>query len=281
VFTRIGLVALSGLAVLATAPPTAAAPTADASAGGRSTPAVRVTPASGLEAGDRVRVRARGLPADTPVTLLLCHVAPVGDWTNCYPDLGTATTDAAGRLAVGVRLRDPVYYQPVDAPWPEGPVYCRADQCRLFVTWRDESGQPGSVGSDALNFRGSPATLAVTPPYGHTDGQVVRVTGTAYGSDARRVEIWQHWCYSHVGERVCEGHLAAAVPLRRNGTFTADVAVRRYVDTAEGPVDCADDSWGWCQFTAFVLDPGTGLPDPTFGDPAYFHPAAPIHIAVE
>jgi hypothetical protein len=233
-----------------------------------------VSPSRGLAAGARVRVTARGLPADTPVTLVLCNDEP-SEWMICVTELGAATTDSDGRLSTRVRVVDPVHYRPEPAIYPQ-PTYCRADACRVWVTWRDEAEQPHSVGSEPLTFAGSPATVAVDPAGDLTEGQVVRVTGTAPGSDARRVEIWQYFCISRFGEIYCNGDLLGTTPLRRDDTFAVEVPIRRYV----GPdrEDCVDADWGYCRLVAYVLDPSTGLPDPTFGDPAYFQPGVGLSV---
>lgn len=190
-------------------------------------PGVWVSPGTGLEAGDPVRVTARGLPAAMTVTVFLCQW-PADEWSWCETSLGRATTTVRGTLSLRVRVADPVYYTPDPAIQPQ-PIYCRADTCRVFVTWTDATGAPVSVGSAPLEFTGSPATVTASPDTDLQDLQQVRVTGTAYGSHAGSVQIWQHECASHFGEVACWSDvLLATVPLRRDDTFAATVRVHKY-----------------------------------------------------
>jgi hypothetical protein len=245
-------------------------------AAGSTEPAMWVRPATGLRAGDRVRVTARGLPPDTPVGVGLCALVPSAD-EPCSTTLAEATTDRHGRLAVRVPVVDVIYYRPDRAVHPQ-PVYCRGDGCQMYVWWYDDLGDVWSVGSSALEFTGSPGTIEATPASGLTDGQRVTVTGTADGSDARRVQVWQHSCFTRLGERYCVSEQLAVVPLRRDDTFRADVRVRRFLGAGEDRYDCVDEE-RFCHLSAAFLDPRTGLPDPGFGDPAYGHPRADIGFA--
>lgn len=240
-------------------------------------PGVWVSPASDLEAGDPVWVTARGLPATTAVTIFLCDW-PADDWSWCDTSLGEATTTAAGTLSLRVRVTDPVYRTPVSL-LQALPIYCRADNCRVFVTWVD-NWIPVSVGSDSLEFTGSPGTVTASPDIDLQDAQRVRVTGTAYGSDARSVQIWQHECVSYYGVEDCSSKiLLTTVPLRRDDTFAATVRVHKF-GGSEGAVCGAADT-RWCTLSAHIIDPKTGLPDPTFGDPRFADPGTSISFAPE
>jgi hypothetical protein len=173
----VALLAATGLAV-AGPQPAAAGPVPHTVV-----PRVTVNPFAGLHDGDQVTVAARGLPAHTAVTIVECDTPTQyqeDDFFNgCLLGLATATTDSAGRLRVSATVPAVTdYYQDPDAnPDPE---YCRDDMCRVFVEWTDAGGHE-SVGTRPMHFVGSPATIAISPSTGLTDGIRVRVTGSAKG----------------------------------------------------------------------------------------------------
>lgn len=268
------------------APPAAAGPPAAAPAAAVTTapaaadPAVRVVPATGLTGQTPVRITARGLPANTPVEVTLCDRPPGDDGgeTECLTRLAAdQVTDARGRLALGAQPPALAYFD--HETFHTHPIYCRADGCAVYVAWRDEAGEiAGSVASRTLTFVGSPATITASVTDGLADGQRVRVTGTALGSDAPYVSILEQQCSQRLFEVDCQPELPlATVRLRPNDTFAATVRVFRVLP---GNSDCVDDDEiVECYLVARILQYGYTGADETYGVPAYGHPRVEIEFA--
>ncbi|HEU5109351.1 MAG TPA: hypothetical protein VFT95_12485 [Micromonosporaceae bacterium] len=269
----LGACSLVPVVLVVSAPPAysvAAAPTASSVAA----PAVGVLPAGDLVPGQRVRVVARGLPPSTPVTVDTCLYRPDSDLGCHASPVDGLTTDVRGRLSLAMTVPGITYY----GYYGTQPGYCRDDACRVMIYWRDADGVVVGVAESApLVMRGSRATITATPASGLTDGQRVRVTGRAEGSDARYVAIVQLTCYDRLDERGCRSELPLlTVRLRPDDTFAATVRVGRMLPDG---VDCAmldDPERDRCLITArFLRRPG-GVPDETFGVPSFGHPEATI-----
>jgi hypothetical protein len=257
---------LCAVPALALAPTVADASPAAAGATAAAAVAVTVTPHDHLRGGEPVAVRATGLPAAINVTLVQCtFFDPFGDPLEqpyCYPQT-TARTNASGVLAMTYTVRDPVFVnQPYGDPTP---IYCRADQCRIFVSWVDPAtGTPMAVGSGKLGFTGLPATVTADPSTALSEGQRVVVTGTAYGGQGRTVVLVEEACYHQVQGAGCYGTRQLATgKVGPRGGFWFSVKVHRYL--ADG-TDCSDPDQitGWCQLTARVLT-SDGSSDDSFG----------------
>jgi hypothetical protein len=257
--------------VLATAlGASAAVPTLAATASAE--PAITVSPSTGLAGGDPVAVEANGLPPGASVRVNQCE--PRNDSDYVCPDIATVTADAAGRLSTTVVLADPVWRS---RPFGHAsPVYCRADVCRLLLSWTDASGSEQTVSSDALEFTGSPATLEASPSTGLRRVQRVRVHGTAFGAEGRTVTVVQELCHDIVQDTGCGGAvLLRTGTVRADGTFAFPVKARRFMSegtTPEQVHDCAIwEFLNWCQLTAHVLD-ATGQIDESFGASSFGDP---------
>jgi hypothetical protein len=269
--------------VLAAALPLALAPAvasaAPASPAVVSAPTVTVTPHDNLRGGDPVVVKVSGLPASTAVRLVQCpFFDPFGDPLEqpyCYGNTSSFTTDANGALTTTVDVIDPVFVnEPFGDPMP---VYCRADQCRMFVAWTDASGTPQAVGSQKLKFTGLPATIAATPTDLLADGQRVVVTGTAFGAQGRKVVIVEEACYNMVQGAGCYGtRVLATGRVGPRGGWWIPVNVHRYL--ADG-TDCSDPDaiTGVCQLTARILK-SDGTPDDSFGVARLGRPGVQIDL---
>jgi hypothetical protein len=266
-FLGLVLVLVAALpAVLAPAVATAAPTTPGARvAPAVATPSISVTPHDQLRGGEPVVVRATGLAPATAVRLVQCPFfdpeADPLDQPYCS-DLATGTTDATGLLLTTVSVADPVY---INEPFGDPrPVYCRADTCRMFVTWLDSAGVRQDVGSKPLHFTGLPATLAVTPNVALQDGQRVVVSGSAYGAQGRTLVIVEEACYTMVQGAGCYGtRVLATSRVGSRGGWWLKVPVHRSL--ADG-TDCSDPDaiTGVCQLTARILKPD-GTPDDSFG----------------
>jgi Neocarzinostatin family len=228
-------------------------------------PAVTVRPSAHLVEGSQVTVKTSGLPAGATARLIECDdfVVEVDVVGNC-PDLVTVQADRRGRIATTVAVHD---YVIKDFEFGARflPVYCRADNCRIWVVWTDAAGTVNAVPSAPLEFRGSPATITATPTSGLLDGQRVTVSGTAVGGAGRRVVVAEEACFDIVQAAGCYGSvvLASTTVGPRGGWTVGTVQVHRFL--ADG-TDCADAAniLGACQLTARVLT-ADGGPDDSFG----------------
>lgn len=220
-------------------------------------PTVTVSASSGLHGGQKITVTARHLPAATEMWLQQCPREPYGgqDEEFCTNRL-QLTTDAAGTLRTRWTLTDPVWFRyPFGDPEPQ---YCRADQCRMWVTGPDGT----NYSSVPLRFRGSPATITGTPSTGLVDGQRIRVTGTAAGSAGKYVRLTQQSCVHIIQGWGCDGgYDLGLVRLTGPDTFAKTVAVHRFEPSGE---DCAAPWADPCGITVTVLD-AYGQPDDSFG----------------
>lgn len=196
---------------------------------------------------------------------------------DCLTDLAhEVTTDSHGRLDLDVQVPALAFYDHDISS--RQPIYCRADLCAVHVTWRDETGNiAGTVASRTLTFVGSPATITASVTEELVDGQRVRVTGTALGSDAAYVTVLEQRCSERLGQVECDPELPlATVKLRPDDTFAADVRVFREPPLA----DCVDggDTIVECYLVARILLNGYTGADETFGVPAYAHPRVEIQF---
>jgi hypothetical protein len=225
-------------------------------------PTVVVSPAHDLRDGQTVSLRARGLPARTPVRIIQCDVL----WYDggC-PALLAGTTTARGTISARVTVAAVVYNQrEVSESYP---VYCRGDHCKLFVVW----GDGGEIGAP-LEFTGSPATVAVSPRAGLVDRQV-RVSGTADGARGRTVFVVQQMCFHKYNDHGCSNAVKLGrTTVRRDGTWGLAARVHAVLNVVpSAPYDCRapDSFYGNCRISAQVLDTADN-PDITFGDALYW-----------
>ena len=263
---RISSLLLTCLALVAGS--VAAAPVSSASA--VAAPSVTVTPSTGLAGGDTVSVAGAGLPPSTAMRVVQCNrIYPVsyGEFCNV---LTTTTADSAGTVSVDVTLDDPAWLNQ-----PEGdatPVYCRADQCRIFLVWTDSAGIQRWAASPRLKFPGAPATIVVRPAKNLYKKQWVYVSGTAFGAAGHTVLIAEKACYRVSQGSGCYGALpAVSTTVRPGGYYAVRYLARRFL--ADGS-DCTNpQNLGLCELNVTVLD-SNGHPDDTFGVSSIGQPAA-------
>jgi hypothetical protein len=246
------------------------------------TPSVFVRPLAHLGAGSVVNVRLRGLPPNTTVQFTQCSDAFVDtqpEVSGCNAQSGplpSGQTNSLGRLFTTVTLGDPVYIQ--EEFGDPLPIYCRADQCRLFAVWTDAEGDQQVLASQELEFKGSPATIAVKPNSNLAATQKVAVSGSAYGADGRQVQVLEEACIAIIQGHGCFDQLPAVTTrIGTRGTFSVHYHVQRYLPDG---TDCAGDIGDeYCQLTVIVLN-SVGQPDYTFGDPTWGDPHGAISFAV-
>ena len=232
---------------------------------------VTVVPSTGLAGGDTVLVTAAGLTPAATVQVVQCDIYTGDPEQDCYPRT-TTTADSGGHVAVKVGLVDPVYRAE-----PEGdprPVYCRADICHIFLAWPDQDGNQQVLRSQALTFRGSPATITASQSSGLPRHEIVHVTGTALGARWHQVKILEEACYSIVQGSGCYGQYpSVSTIVGRNGTYSVLYQVRRFLPDG---TDCAaPDILGFCELSVIVIG-RNGRPDDSFGVSVRGQPALPL-----
>ncbi len=237
----------------------------------RSTAQVSVSPWRGLAAGDTIRVYAPGITPLASVRVIQCD-AYLGDPDQDCNTALTTTASASGVVWTTLTLRDPVYEARGDAS--PRPVYCRADQCRIFLVWTDSGGNEQVKQSTRLRFPGLPATVAITPAQQVYRNQTVQVTGTAHGAQGRRVQIFEEACYNIIQGWGCEDQgKVRTTKVNSHGSFAISYVVHRFFSRGDQTFDCNDIAPLYCEVTAVVLN-SDGQPDDTFGVANYGQPAA-------
>lgn len=227
-----------------------------------SRPQIHVSQSTGLEGGDRVRLTARGFAPGSTVRIVQCDYF-VDNFDGDCPDSAEVVAGPAGQVSTEVTLLDPVFRNKEFGEPAE--VYCRADSCHLFAVGDDTSGNRLVLSTEALEFKGSPATIAVTPATDLTDGQWVTVRGTALGAEGQHVQLVQHACFDLIQDTGCYGELnTVTTQVGPDGTYEALYRVSRYLPDEQSS-DCADPNiLGTCVMSVTVLD-STGHPDDSFG----------------
>ena len=247
------------------------------------TPRVAVYPSTGLARGDVIWVAGSGLQPYQSVDLIQCERMS-GGLEGC-PASKTVTADSRGRVLTRFRLEDPVNYD-VGAGGGIN-MYCRADHCRILMSYENANGDREEVQSRELQFIGSPATIKVTPSTNLRFKQWVKVSGTAYGAKGHVVKVWEDECYDLVQDTGCEAPLAPRwTRVRSDGTWSVVYRVQRVLPTEAWPsgyVDCAgplDERLGSCQMVVAVLD-SNGRPDKTFGVSSVGEPHGWLEFAAQ
>ena len=265
---KLSLILLTIAALIAGALSAAIAPPAAAEPGATSD--VFVSPAKGLVGGDTVHVYATGVTPGVSVSLVQCDAYVSGGDQNCYPRASTTATPG-GVVQTKIALGDPVLRQE-----PEGnpqPVYCRSDTCRIFLVWDDADSNEQVKQSDPLQFRGSPATVTVTPAQQASPTESVQVTGTAYGAQGHLVQIYETACYNIIQGAGCQGRdTVRTTRVNAHGGFAISYVVHRFLPDGGSTDDCNDIWPSTCEVTAVILT--HGQPDDSFGVSSIGQPAA-------
>lgn len=231
-------------------------------------PVVTVTPSHGLVAGKTVHVSGTGITASASVQVVQCDTY-VGDPEQDCPTLTTTTASATGAVALKVKVASLVYRS---EPFGDStPIYCRGDDCRIFLAWTDQDGNPQSASSPALEFKGAPARIHARPATNLKDSQTIRVNGRAYGAFGHRILVLEEACYGIIQGSGCYGALPAVTSwIKPNGTFVVNYPASRYLSDG---TDCASDQMlGQCEMSVIVMN--HGQPDDSFGVSSIGQPAA-------
>ena len=258
---RRGLAVATTLALVAFGVGLAPGAVLTASAAEPAVAVVAVVPNANLADGDVVSVTVTGLQPSTDVRIIQCDDYGEGQVaTDCSGPISSNVTGTDGSLKVPVTLQDVLF-----SSHEQGrEILCRADECRIFVVWDDESGTPHQAQSETLEFIGAPATVSVRPAAGLRSFQFVRVTGMAAGASGQRVSVWEEACPTIRGYEECYGALpSVSTKVRKDGTYSLTFLAQREL---AGGQDCmASGYWfGRCQVRVRVLDP-QGRSDRSFG----------------
>jgi neocarzinostatin family protein len=220
---------------------------------------VRATPSKGLAGGDTVQVTGTGITPLASVQVIQCN-EPDGDPADvCAPTL-TTTASSTGRVSVQLTLTDPVWLS--QEIGDSVPVYCRADQCHVLLSWTDSQGKSQTLVSPRLYFTGAPATVTVNQSANLHGHQLVGVRGTAFGAQGHQFEVLEEACYAIVQGSGCYGALPAADgTVGSNGRYYVHYRVLQHL--ADG-TNCSDpDILGQCELTVVIMT--NGKPDDSFG----------------
>jgi hypothetical protein len=224
-----------------------------------------VSRTTGLSLGSVVRVEASGIPPGARVRVNQCDTfTGLPDSGDC-PDIATRTADSRGRLSTRVKLGDPVLKDREFGD--DAPLYCRSDLCRIFLAWSvapPDEGVPLQVlASPALEFTGSPATIAVSPWFDLPALKWVAVTGTAYGAEGHTIKVLEQSCFDMVQGSGCYGQLPVKWgKVKADGTYKVKYPAQRHLGDG---TDCAEPFiLGSCVLSVIVLD-ALGRHDDTFG----------------
>jgi hypothetical protein len=207
-----------------------------------------------------VWVTARGFAPGAEVRIVQCETFFDNGDNDCTNNL-VVTAGTTGRISSRFALTDPVFLRHEFGD--PTPVYCRADLCRLFVAGDDAAGNRLVLESSALRFRGSPATITVTPNDQLSAVQRVKVSGTAYGAEGRQVRIVEHACFERIQATGCyqDGKIVTT-RVHSDGTYSAYYLAKRFLVDGE---DCTHQgNLGECVLSVTVLD-RAGQPDNSFG----------------
>jgi hypothetical protein len=224
---------------------------------------VDVSPSTGLAGGDVVHVGAAGLPPAVTVELIQCDAFFDNVDQDCYPTAFVTIGDD-GMLSEDVTLSDPVY-ENREFGDPR-PVYCRADNCHIFVVWNryPDTGPTQVLSSPPLEFTGSPATVTASPSTGLRKKQKARVHGTASGAEGQAVKVFEEACFSIIQGSGCYGaSLIGSAIVSSDGKWTIGrVRVTRFLSD---DTDCRDPGiLGACEISASILN-ASGFPDDSYG----------------
>jgi len=212
-------------------------------------PSITVTPHTDLLNGQVAAIEGAGFSRGAWIDLEQCTATR----SECrYLEVASTTTDDAGAFSETVALKRRI---PV---WEGDPIDCAVDACEIVAsTWADGTSQVAraSVSFDPSVPVPPPPTLAVDPPAGLVDKQLVTVTGSGWTpGDAVYVQL----CADIGG-----GNESCSFPERylqvgTDGTFTQKLGVRRFFSfyvwgISEQRFDCASAP-GACHIDAMNVD---------------------------
>ena len=242
-------------------------------------PTMTLDRSTDLAAGGHVLVTLAHLPARTSVQFAQCdsRFDPANAVYGCDARTGplpAAKTSTSGSLVIRLTVGDPLYLAQEEGD--ALPVYCRADQCRIFAVWTSKAGVLQSLASARLQFRGSPATITAAPAADLTDGQPVVAKGTAVGALGQHLVVVEEDCFNLIQETGCEGTVVLGqTVVAAHGLWQLSVHVARVLPDG---IDCSDpDSYipdSTCQLTARVMT--AGQPDDSYGISRYGDPGATL-----
>lgn len=250
------------------------APTAGAADG----PSVDVSKTTGLVDGSRVTVTGSGITPGASVDVIECteDIPPYDDYRSPCPALKEdVVASSTGTLTVDVTLTDLTSIRVLGS---SEPVYCRDDGCRIILAWSegDDPSDPNSyhsVLSDPLQFRGSTATIAVSPSQNLSKAKTVTVSGTAYGAEGHTIKVLEQACFDIVQGNGCYGQLPVIWgKVAADGSYSVRYPAKRFL---AGGTDCISPDLGRCLITTIVLD-SKGRRDDSFGVSSIGDPGASI-----
>lgn len=223
------------------------------------------SPSTGLVRGSAVTLRASGLTPGADLQVVQCDSweVPDGNGGAC-PALTTLRASGSGTLSSKVTLVDLIYHEFYDGT--KRPVYCRDDQCRLFlVAVDDQGGSRLEALTQPLSFTGSSATLKANPTSNLAATKWTTLWGSATGAEGRSLRVVEQACYPTEQFKPCYGQLPVRWGrVKADGTFVVKYPAQRYLGD-DAKTDCRDTGTeATCRISVVVLDAG-GKHDDSFG----------------
>lgn len=204
-----------------------------------------LSPASGLQPGDRVSVRLAGAQPDQVLRYAQCASSAA-----CSPT-GSARAGADGAVTVDLTVGGTA---PLGVGASAEERACRPDRCHIVA---HPAGAPGAAVSLPLALTGEKITADFGPTDALADGGVVAVSGRVRGAEGATVRLVQECAGAGCGGRTT----LADAPVGSDGSFSLSGTVR--LSLAGGSGSCAGASQP-CRLAVRVLRTPSAF-DTSFG----------------
>jgi hypothetical protein len=213
----------------------------------QTTPAVTVTPSTGLLNFQTVTLSGTGFTPGVLVGWAQCKNNASGTAADCDTgNTGTATPDGSGAFSTPFTVHRILHTANGTVDCASAPATCNLGAGTVTQPSAESAGVPLTFDPNAP--LPPPATLEVNPAIGLHDGDAVAVSGSDY-LPSSQVAIVQ--CSVPASASTCQTLLL--LPADATGSFATQVIVHRVVATPPfGATDCAAAP-GTCQLTAVSL----------------------------
>lgn len=230
---------------------------------------ITVTPDTGLADGEAVTVGGSQFPPNRSLGVVMCAASATGGGGVNHCDIGqfgSVTTDAEGSFTTTFTARRFISTQSL------GPVDCFTTDCIIAAGALDDYDESGGY---AVRFAGNEPVpeapvLAIDPPSGLRDGQVVRVTlsgGTLSEPSVASLAV------ADATDRSVQSPLSSYE--QSSTDFSAPISAR--LPGRSGPIDCRERV-GRCVLVVAGGEPAAMRAKPV---PLAFDAAAPLRPVPE
>jgi hypothetical protein len=214
-------------------------------------PTLDVVPSSDLVDRQVVMLAGSGFPSGVPVAFVQCLTAGEGPSKCDLTNQAFGFTDDTGDVVLYLRVARIL-------GTPDGSADCAVVGACYIGGGTLPDGSAGSavapISFDPDAPPAPPASATVTPATGLTDGQTVRVDGAGFLPESGVALI--QCATAAVDARRCDTSTLLYATADASGGFSTAFTVHRYLETADGRVDCAEA--GACKLgLASTADVGT------------------------